>query len=65
MAEIESYESAFKELQKILEELESESVSMDDLSKKVERASKLLTYCQNKLRSTEEQVKKIIEDSES
>lgn len=65
MTKIESYESAYEELQQILDDLENESVSMDDLSKKVERASKLLNYCQTKLRATEQQVKKIVEDTES
>lgn len=45
-----SYEEALTELQAILQELQKEQVSIDDLSAKSERAEVLLTYCQEKLR---------------
>lgn len=59
---IESYEAASTELNEIVEALESEEVSIDDLSNKVERATQLLNYCRTKLRSTEEQVADTIKD---
>lgn len=59
-----TYESAFKELQQIAKEIETEAVSVDVLADKVKRASELITFCQNKLRSTEIEVGKIIEHME-
>ena len=59
-----TYESAFKELQQIAKEIETEAVSVDVLADKVKRASELITFCQNKLRSTEIEVGKIIEQME-
>lgn len=59
-----TYESAFKELQQIAREIENETVSVDVLAEKVKRASELIAYCQNKLRSTEIEVGKIIEQME-
>jgi len=59
---IESYEAASTELNEIVEALESEEVSIDDLSDKVERATQLLNYCRTKLRSTEAQVADTIKD---
>jgi exodeoxyribonuclease VII small subunit len=59
-----SYESAYKELQQIAREIENESVSVDVLAAKVKRASELITFCQNKLRSTEMEVTRIIEQME-
>ena len=59
-----TYESAFKELQQIAREIETETVSVDVLAEKVKRAAELITYCQNKLRSTEIEVGKIIEQME-
>ena len=56
-----TYESAFKELQQIAREIETETVSVDVLAEKVKRAAELITYCQNKLRSTEVEVSRIIE----
>jgi exodeoxyribonuclease VII small subunit len=55
-----TYEAAYAELKKIADEIASESVSVDVLAAKVKRASELITFCQTKLRSTEQEVNKII-----
>ena len=55
-----TYESASKELEAILNELKEDKVSIDDLAIKVERASKLIIFCKEKLSSTEKKVEKII-----
>lgn len=60
-----TYESAYKELQKISTEIESESVSVDILAEKVKRAAELIAFCQNKLRNTEAEVNNIIKQMES
>lgn len=59
-----TYESAFSELQEIAEAIENETVSVDVLAEKVRRASELITFCQQKLRNTEQEVSKIIEQME-
>ena len=59
-----SYEEAYGELQQIAREIETETVSVDVLAQKVKRASELISFCQNKLRSTETEVNKIIEQLE-
>ncbi len=59
-----TYESAYKELQQIAKEIETESVSVDVLAEKVKRASELISFCQDKLRNTEMEVGKIIEQME-
>ncbi|MBZ0245764.1 MAG: exodeoxyribonuclease VII small subunit [Cyclobacteriaceae bacterium] len=60
-----TYESAYAELKKIATEIESESVSVDVLAARVKRASELITYCQTKLRSTEQEVNNIIKQMET
>jgi exodeoxyribonuclease VII small subunit len=60
-----TYELAYQELAEIAQEIETESVSVDILAKKVKRASDLITFCQTKLRSTEEEVAKIIKQMEN
>jgi exodeoxyribonuclease VII small subunit len=60
-----NYEAAFKELETITREIETESVSVDVLADKVKRASALIDYCQNKLRSTEDEVGKIIKQMDA
>ena len=59
-----NYEKAYAELQLITKEIESESVSVDILAEKVKRASELIDFCQNKLRSTEQEVNNIIRQME-
>lgn len=56
-----SYSIALKELQEILNELESVQVDIDQLTKKVERANVLLQKCQTRLTSTQIQIENIIE----
>ena len=60
-----NYEQAFTELSTIARDIESESVSVDILADKVKRASELIAYCQTKLRTTEVEVNKIINQMEN
>jgi len=56
-----NYTKAFAELQAILAEIEEGSISLDELSNKVKRATALIAICKQKLSSTEEDVSKILE----
>lgn len=51
-----SYDEAIKELQTIVQQLQENKISMDDLSVKIKRAALLIEYCQRKLRTTEEDI---------
>jgi len=57
-----TYESAYKELAAIAYEIEMESITVDILAEKVKRASDLIVFCQAKLRTTEDEVGKIIKN---
>lgn len=57
-----SYSRALSELEKIIGEIESEETDLDLLSEKVKRAAHLIKYCRNRLRSTEEEVKKALSE---
>jgi exodeoxyribonuclease VII small subunit len=50
----QTYESAYNELQQIVSALQNDAISIDDLSEKVKRASELVAFCQDKLRSVTE-----------
>ncbi len=56
-----TYKDAIEELEDIVSGIENEDVDVDELAKKVDRASKLLSVCSDKLKKTEEEVDKIIE----
>lgn len=57
-----NYTEAFKELQEIVTEIEQGEISVDELSQKVKRASRLIAICKNKLSTTEEDVNKILRE---
>ncbi len=59
-----TFNKAVEELEKILEQIETGKMDVDELSGKVRRASELLRLCQSKLRNTEEEIDKIIEEME-
>ena len=59
-----TYEQAYEELDKIAREIQTETVSVDELAQKVKRAAELITLCQAKLRSTETEVNNIISQME-
>lgn len=59
-----NYQKAFNELQEIANQIEDGEISVDELSKKVKRASELISLCKKKLTSTEEDVNEILKELE-
>jgi exodeoxyribonuclease VII small subunit len=57
-----TYSQAIEELEAIVYEIENEDISVDQLSEKVKRASFLISMCKEALHTTEEEVKKILEE---
>ncbi len=55
-----TYSQALKELEKIVKEIESEEVDIDILAEKIKRASQILTFCKGRLRTAEDEVKKVL-----
>jgi exodeoxyribonuclease VII small subunit len=64
MSEEITYTEAFNELETIASEIEDGNISVDDLAEKVKRAAFLINICKQKLKSTEEDVGKILKDLE-
>lgn len=62
MKATESYESALQELKSIVSDIENDSVSVDELTKKVKRASELIKFCKNILTKTETEVNSALDD---
>ncbi|HEY0895967.1 MAG TPA: exodeoxyribonuclease VII small subunit [Sphingobacteriaceae bacterium] len=60
MEENLTYEAAYSELEQIYSQINNEQVSIDDLALKVRRAAVLISFCQNKLRNTEQEINNII-----
>lgn len=56
-----SYTEAIDEIEDIMHKLENEKIDLDELSKNVKRASELISLCKGKLKTTENEIDKIIE----
>ncbi len=54
------YAEALNELESIVDELQSETVDVDELSQKVKRAFELITVCKDKIKVTEADVSEIL-----
>ena len=59
------YEEAYARLQRIVADMESEQITVDELSAKLQEAVKLLAICKHKLFDTEKEVQSILEGMES
>ena len=57
-----TYTEAKAEIEKIVSLIESESLDVDQLSKYVKRATKLVAFCKQKLTETDEELQKILEE---
>lgn len=55
-----SYTEAFDELQAIVLEIEAGHIAVDELTRKISRASDLLQVCKAKLTDSEEEVEKLL-----
>ena len=59
-----SYKEAQDELLDIVEKIEGNEIDIDELAALVERASYLIKFCKNKLKSTEEKLNKTLGEME-
>ena len=64
MSDKPAYKDAIEEIELIVEEIENETVDVDVLTDKVKRAAFLIRYCKEKLKKTDDEVKKVLKDFE-
>jgi exodeoxyribonuclease VII small subunit len=60
-----TYDSAIKEIEDILQKIESGELSVDGLTEKVKRVASLLDICKKKLKTTEKEIQKVIDGLEA
>ncbi len=56
------YTDAYRELQEIVNDLSAGDISVAELSAKVKRAIELIRICKEKLASTDEDIRKILQE---
>ncbi|MDR0661152.1 MAG: exodeoxyribonuclease VII small subunit [Prevotellaceae bacterium] len=63
MAKIElTYQEALAEIELILSKMQESERDIDQLEKDVKRASELIAFCKEKLKTTEDKLNKILEE---
>lgn len=60
-----SYEKAIAEIEAIIEDIENEELSVDELSNKVKKVSILLKKCKKKLTDTKDEVNLLLSEMEN
>jgi exodeoxyribonuclease VII small subunit len=58
------YEEASRELQTIIDQLQEESVPIDELGEKTKRAAELIRFCRQKLRTTQQDLDQLFAEDE-
>ncbi len=58
------YEEAIRQIEDIVERLENDEMDIDSLGAELKKAQKLIKLCKDKLTKTEEEVKKILEETD-
>ena len=58
----EPYAAMMKELEQILDQLESDSIDVDELSARVRRASELIRLCRQRLVDSQTEIEQVVAD---
>lgn len=61
MAKEIKYEDALHRLEDIVEQMENDSLDIDELTEQLKTAQKLVKVCKDKLTKTDAEIKKILE----
>jgi len=64
MSDSPDYKDALEEIEGIVDEIENETVDVDMLTEKIKRAAFLIKYCRQKLRKTDNEIKKVLDELE-
>jgi exodeoxyribonuclease VII small subunit len=56
-----TYNEAFTELEKLVTEIEDETIQLDALAEKIKLANEYIQICETKLRTIEEQVQQTLQ----
>lgn len=57
-----NYNDAIEEIESIINKIENQELDIDALSANVKRVAELLNFCKKKLKSTEDEVQKILKE---
>ena len=58
-----TFDKAFSDLEKLVEQIEDENIKLDELADKIRQANELIKYCETKLRVISTDIEKEIENN--
>lgn len=58
-----TFDKAFSDLEKLVEQIEDENIQLDELADKIRQANELIKYCETKLRVIATDIEKEIENN--
>ncbi len=64
MNDTPGYKDAVEEIESIVGEIENETIDLDLLTEKVKRAAYLIKYCKEKLKKTDDEIRKVLKEFE-
>ena len=65
MSDSPDYKDAIEEIERIVDEIENETVDIDMLTEKIKRAAFLIKYCKLKLKKTDDEIRKVLDELEN
>ncbi len=60
----QTYETAYAELQNILEAIQTKEVSLDSLAAQLKRAKELIQFCKEKLHAVEAELEDVFDEED-
>lgn len=60
----ETYTQAFERLQKIVSQIESGELEIDQLADMIKEANKLIAFCNDKLTKADQEIKKLSQEKQ-
>lgn len=58
-----TFDKAFSDLEKLVEQIEDENIQLDELADKIRQANELIKYCETKLRVISTDIEKEIQNN--
>lgn len=59
-----TYEEAIQQVELLIAQIENNEISIDDLAEKIRLASEYLSFCKEKLHKVNEEIEKVLKETE-
>lgn len=58
----ETYSQAIERLEKIVRQIDSNELEIDELSEKIKEANEIIAFCTGKLRKADQEIEKLLQE---